>query len=210
METVLYVRILFQGLLSTDLHPEASFSAGHCVNTCYYNRTCASVFYDRSLQLCYQSNTWFDAQVAGLTTKPEVSYLIFHRADCPAGWVYHKPTNKCFYFHNTLKKNSELKQVCMTAGGRVYNIYTAEENDIAYTVVKRRGKDVWIGLNFNTDWNWHKGTAPPDFFYWSEPPGTFSCVTFSDATKKWLRVKCGDLYTGLCEITVPNNCSLSP
>ncbi|XP_046558961.1 snaclec mamushigin subunit alpha-like [Haliotis rubra] len=194
-------------LVSPDLHPETSLSAGHCVNTCFYNLTCASVFYDRSRKLCYQSNTCFNDRVRTLKSQPGVTYYIFHRADCPDGWVYHKPTNKCFYLFEELKKNIDAKNACLGLSGRLFNIYSAAQNGLVYTMVKRRGKDIWIGITAGGDvLKCHKGQAPV-FFYWSDPPGTYNCVVFNSGTKKWLRVKCGDLYSYMCEIVVPENCN---
>ncbi|XP_067679719.1 snaclec coagulation factor IX-binding protein subunit A-like [Haliotis asinina] len=207
MDSALYVTILMHNLLFPDLHPETSLSAVHCVNTCFYNRTCASLFYDNNRNLCYQSNTWFNDRVAGLTTRPGITYYIFHRGDCTDGWVYHKPTNKCFSLLAVQKTNLDAKRACSGLSGRLFNIYSAEQNDLVYTVVKRRGKDIWIGINQGQGfWRWHEGQAPV-FFYWSRSPGTYNCVVFSTGTKKWLSVKCGELHWYMCEIVVPEICN---
>ncbi|XP_067677561.1 snaclec bothroinsularin subunit beta-like [Haliotis asinina] len=206
MDSALYVMILMHNLLFPDLHPETSLSAVHCVNTCFYNRTCASLFYDNKRNLCYQSNTWFNDRVAGLTNHPGVTYYIFHRGDCPDGWVYHKPTNKCFHLFEEMMRAIDAKVSCMNLNARGFNIYSAEQNDLVYTMVKRRGKDIWIGISFSNVWKWHQGQVPV-FFYWSDPPGTYSCVVFNTGTKKWFRVKCNELHWYMCEIVVPENCN---
>ncbi|XP_071116798.1 snaclec coagulation factor IX/factor X-binding protein subunit B-like [Haliotis cracherodii] len=201
METALSVMTLFHNLLPTDLHPEASFSAAHCVNTCYYNRTCASVFYDSILKLCYQNNTWFDDKVAGLTTQIGVSYVIFRRLDCPMGWTFYKPAAKCFNLDQTRMSNSDAKSSCVANGGRLFNIHSAEENAVAETVMKRQGSGVWIGLQKGESWTWHKGTDV-DYTYWSSPKGGSQCATFSKTAKKWLTKTCGSPFPHLCEIVL--------
>ncbi|XP_048239092.1 uncharacterized protein LOC124117053 [Haliotis rufescens] len=139
MAASLSVTVLFHNLLPPDLHPEASLSAAHCVNTCYYNRTCASVFYDRSLHLCYQSDLWFDEVVPGLISQPSVSYITFIRSDCPRNWTYHKPTGKCFFAGDDTTSSKAIA-FCTSygsPGGRLFNIYSAEEDRIPITLAIR-------------------------------------------------------------------------
>ncbi|XP_046552276.1 uncharacterized protein LOC124261960 [Haliotis rubra] len=147
MATTLSVAALFHNLLPTDLDPETSFSAAHCVNTCFYNRTCASVFYDRNRKLCYQSDLWFDEAVAGLIQQPSVSYITFIRSDCPENWIYHKPTGKCFYAGSEAVTNAAAIAFCALYGGRLFNIYSAEEDRIPYTLTFRSVLGgFWIGM----------------------------------------------------------------
>ncbi|XP_046331559.1 C-type mannose receptor 2-like [Haliotis rufescens] len=198
METTLSVTVLFHNLLSTDLHPEASFSAGHCVNTCYYNRSCASVFYDRSLKLCYQSNLWFDETVASLSARQSVSHVAFNRSDCPSRWIYHKPSSKCFRLNTKARSYTAAMNECEAEGGRLFNIYSILEDKVVLTLVLRAGSGMWIGLKkVDGVWKWHNGTAIGYTHWYSSSSG--NCVLMHGAFKEWFGYGCNYARMSLCE-----------
>ncbi|XP_046552280.1 snaclec coagulation factor IX/factor X-binding protein subunit A-like [Haliotis rubra] len=198
MEITLSVTILFHNLLSTDLDPEASLSRAHCVDVCFYNRTCASVFYDSILELCYQSDLWFDETVENLVAKQGVSHIAFSRSDCPSQWIYHKPSSKCFRLNTKSRSYTVATSECKAEGGRLFNIYSAMEDQLVITLVIRAGTGMWIGLKkVDGVFQWHKGTSKSYTNWYSGSSGT--CVLMHGAYLQWFKYGCNTQRPSVCE-----------
>ncbi|XP_046552275.1 C-type lectin lectoxin-Lio3-like [Haliotis rubra] len=198
METTLSVTVLFQNFLPTDLDPEASLSRSHCVDVCFYNRTCASVFYDSIFELCYQSDLWFDETVENLVARQGVSHIAFNRSDCPSQWIYHKPSSKCFRLNTKLRSYNVATSECEAEGGRLFNIYSAMEDQLVITLVIRAGTGMWIGLKeVEGVWQWQSGAAV-GFTNWY-PLHSGSCVLMHGSFLQWRKFGCSVERPSVCE-----------
>ena len=105
--------------------------------------------------------------------------------DCPWGWTQFGPY--CYRVYDQIKTQPDAKQWCSSKGADLVKINSAEENEFVLQLVIQKApslKQVWIGLEWNTNAFYWSDLSVPVYTSWAqgEPNGPNG--------------QCGHMYVG--------------
>ncbi|XP_030635192.1 perlucin-like protein [Chanos chanos] len=91
--------------------------------------------------------------------------------NCATGWKYH--SGKCYYLSSDEKNWTESRDSCVSMGGHLVIINSAEEQSFLKQAMPTQGwEEYWIGLTDSvneTDWRWLDNTPLSQTpKYWNE------------------------------------------
>ncbi|XP_040004686.1 galactose-specific lectin nattectin-like [Xiphias gladius] len=124
---------------------------------------------------------------------------------CPPGWT--RFGNRCFSFHFLPKSWSDAEHTCLTIGGNLASIHTAEEHFFVRSLIYRstgRYRVSWVG-GFDSvkegDWLWTDGSRF-DYKRWSvSKPSKLNvdhCLVMNWNRNYWNNWQCRRFLPFLC------------
>ncbi|KAM9750926.1 galactose-specific lectin nattectin-like [Menidia menidia] len=126
--------------------------------------------------------------------------------NCPPGWTQFG--SRCFIFHHKAKTWIDAENHCLSIGGNLASIHSAEENNFLSDLILRvtGGRHVtWIGGSDavgEKHWLWSDG-SPAEYFTWSDKEpnnkgGNEHCIEMNYAGPFWNDQECEDSRQFIC------------
>uniref|UniRef100_A0A7M5WXI1 Uncharacterized protein n=1 Tax=Clytia hemisphaerica TaxID=252671 RepID=A0A7M5WXI1_9CNID len=124
---------------------------------------------------------------------------------CKTGWK--KKSNRCYAEIKARNTWNFAELFCQSKGGHLVSISNSTEKDNVY-LTYRGTPNVWIGLSFETEWQWSDGSKVVYYHNLQKSrsgSGRKKCVSFKDGGSSWALQNCDQRFIFVCEASMQDN-----